>query len=88
MSSFSASTWFKVIIPFKLVHSGKGWGLKILKTSMIQLTCISVLGAAEKGDPLCKYIFKEAGVRLGHHVNSVETKVDEVYTLRCHCAKN
>ncbi|XP_028403273.1 N-acetyl-D-glucosamine kinase-like [Dendronephthya gigantea] len=47
------------------------------KGKVAHFTTTLAKGAIEKGDPLCRYLFKEAGVRLGHHVNALETKVDE-----------
>ena len=35
-------------------------------------------GASKQQDPLCRYIFKKAGMKLGHHICAVGPKIDEV----------
>ncbi|CAB4031308.1 N-acetyl-D-glucosamine kinase [Paramuricea clavata] len=47
------------------------------KGKVAQFTSVVAEGASKHGDPLCKYVFKEAGVRLGHHINALEGKVHE-----------
>ena len=47
------------------------------KGTVARFATVVAEGASKHGDDLCKYIFKEAGVRLGHHINALESKVHE-----------
>ena len=42
---------------------------------------VSVLGATEKNDSLCKQLFIDAGEILGRHILGVEPKIDQVCGL-------
>ncbi|XP_046842752.1 N-acetyl-D-glucosamine kinase-like isoform X2 [Xenia sp. Carnegie-2017] len=64
--------FFKMKKPFDILDHF----YKDFEKAKVAQFATTIAQGASKGDPLCRHLFKEAGILLGHHINALESKID------------